>query len=371
MLKFTPVLILCALLVSCATTPPQTASYDPLHNAAGNYVPKVDNFLVILDASYSMNESYLGGKKLTLARDTVSRMNRTIPPLDIKGALRTFGGGYCPFSKKTALIYGVENYNGPAFEQALATVTRAGGSSPLAAAITAAETDLANTAGPTALLVFSDGREMDNAPVSAASALKQKYGRDLCIYTIQIGNDANGRELLNRVAETGGCGFAMQADDLADRDQMDSFVKKVFLADRPDSDGDGVYDYLDKCPGTPEGARVNSMGCWVLGDVLFDTGKADIKASMTPVLDEVVDVLNKNPDMKVEVQGHTDNRGSKKFNQTLSENRAASIMNYLIEKGISRTRLTSVGYGFSRPIASNDTDQGRAWNRRVELKPEF
>ena len=100
-LKFTPILFICALLVSCATAPPQTA-YTPLHDTtAGIYVPRVDNFLVILDSSYSMNESYMGKKKLDLARDTVSRMNRTIVPLDIQGGLRTFGGGYCPFSKKT------------------------------------------------------------------------------------------------------------------------------------------------------------------------------------------------------------------------------------------------------------------------------
>jgi OOP family OmpA-OmpF porin len=461
MLKLIPIIMLCALLVSCATTPPQ-ATYNPLHDAAtGTLVPKVDNFLVVLDASYSMSESYMGKKKLTLAQDTVSRMNRTLPPLNIKGALRTLGGGYCPFAQKTDLIYGLDNYNGPAFEQALAPVDQAGGPSPLASAITAAQTDLAQTAGPVALLVFSDGKEMDDAPVAAASALKQKFGDRLCIYTILIGNDTNGADLLNKVANTGDCGFATRADDLAGQDQMATFVEKVFFTDRPDTDGDGVYDdmdkcpntpaavgvdkdgcpldsdgdgvydyldkcpetpagvivdangcpldsdgdgvfdyrdkcpdtpknvavneqgcpldsdrdgvynYLDNCPNTPEGAKVNAMGCWVLAGVLFDTAKADIKASMAPVLNEVVDVLNKNKAIKVEVQGHTDSRGSKKLNQALSESRAAAVMDYLIKKGIAASRLTAEGYGFSRPMASNDTDQGRAQNRRVELKPIF
>jgi OOP family OmpA-OmpF porin len=82
-------------------------------------------------------------------------------------------------------------------------------------------------------------------------------------------------------------------------------------------------------------------------------------------------VLNNNPGMNVELQGHTDNRGTKKFNQALSEKRAVAVMDYLIKKGIAPSRLTAVGYGFSRPMASNDTDQGRAQNRRVELKPVF
>ena len=250
MFKFVPMIMLCALLVSCATAPPQ-ATYNPLHDAAtGTLVPKVDNFLVVLDASYSMSESYMGKKKLALAQDTVSRMNRTLPPLDIKGGLRTLGGGYCPFNPTTDLIYGLDNYNGPAFEQALASVVQAGGPSPLAAAITAAQTDLAQTSGPVALLVFSDGKEMDDAPVAAASALKQKFGDKLCIYTVLIGNDAKGAELLNEIAKTGDCGFATRADDLTGQDQMAAFVEKVFFTDRPDTDGDGVYDDMDKCPNT-------------------------------------------------------------------------------------------------------------------------
>jgi OmpA-OmpF porin, OOP family len=460
MLKLMPVLMVCALLLSCSTAPP-LGDYDSMHDGAGYYVQKVDNFLVILDASYSMDESYMDNKKLTLARDTISRMNRSIPPLDFQGGLRSFGGAQCPFKQQTELIYGVGNYNGEAFEQALAMVNQAGGPSPLSSALKAAEADLSQTAGPMALLVFSDGKEIDNAPVSVASALKEKYGQRLCIYTIQIGNDAKGAELLKAVAEAGGCGFMVQADDLAGQGQMTDFVKEVFLTHRPDTDGDGVYDDMDKCPGTPagvkvdadgcpldsdgdgvyddmdkcpgtpmgvtvdadgcpldsdgdgvyddldkcpetpqnvtvdadgcpldsdndgvynykdkcpntpEGARVNAVGCWTLGDVLFDTDKSNIKPLMAHILNEVVDVLNSNPGMKLEVQGHTDSRGTKTYNQTLSEKRADSVKRYLVEKGIAPSRLTSIGYGETLPMDSNDTDEGMANNRRVELTPSF
>jgi OOP family OmpA-OmpF porin len=136
-----------------------------------------------------------------------------------------------------------------------------------------------------------------------------------------------------------------------------------------DTDGDGVFDYLDKCPGTPKGAKVNEVGCWVLGGVQFDTAKWDIKAKYQPNLDEALNVLKMNPGMKVEIQGHTDNRGNKKFNQTLSEKRANAVMEYFLKKGISKDRMSAKGYNFSQPVASNDTEDGRYKNRRVQLNP--
>jgi OOP family OmpA-OmpF porin len=139
-----------------------------------------------------------------------------------------------------------------------------------------------------------------------------------------------------------------------------------------------VPDYLDECPDTPKGAKVNQKGCWVLvdeavklqkGNVLFDFGKADIKAQAYPVLDEALAILKKQPTLKVEVQGHTDNVGSRAYNQKLSERRAKAVMEYFIDKGIKPERLSAAGYNFSRAAASNDTREGRALNRRVELMP--
>jgi OOP family OmpA-OmpF porin len=136
-----------------------------------------------------------------------------------------------------------------------------------------------------------------------------------------------------------------------------------------DSDGDGIYDYQDRCPGTPKGAQVDDRGCWVLSGVQFDTGKATLKSESIPVLNAVLDVLKQNPDLKVEVEGHTDSTGSAAFNETLSANRAKAVLEFLVSKGIDESRLSAWGYGSSRPAASNDTVAGRAQNRRVELKP--
>jgi outer membrane protein OmpA-like peptidoglycan-associated protein len=136
-----------------------------------------------------------------------------------------------------------------------------------------------------------------------------------------------------------------------------------------DSDGDSVADCKDKCPETPKGASVNVNGCWILKDVNFDTDKTDIKPGFFAELNKVAVILRKNPDMKVEVQGHTDNVFTPEHNQTLSEGRAAAIKDYLVKEGIATERMIEMGFGQTKPIATNDTAEGRAQNRRVELIP--
>ncbi|MCB9263268.1 MAG: PD40 domain-containing protein [Flavobacteriales bacterium] len=106
----------------------------------------------------------------------------------------------------------------------------------------------------------------------------------------------------------------------------------------------------------------------VMKNVLFDTDKSDLKSESFVELDILVDFLAKNPNIKVEIGGHTDNTGSESHNKTLSENRAKSVYNYLISKGISSNRLSFKGYGSAVPITGNETPEGRATNRRTEMK---
>lgn len=170
-----------------------------------------------------------------------------------------------------------------------------------------------------------------------------------------------------------GCPFDSDGDGVYDyRDKCPGTPRgvKVDANGCPvDTDKDGVADYKDKCPGTPEGAKVDERGCWVLQGVYFDTNKSSIKPQSYPALDEVVKVLKENSGIKLEIQGYTDSVGSEKYNQALSEKRAKSVYEYFIKKGIKSSQLSYKGYGESSPIASNDTEEGRAKNRRVELKP--
>jgi OOP family OmpA-OmpF porin len=140
----------------------------------------------------------------------------------------------------------------------------------------------------------------------------------------------------------------------------------------PDLDGDGVLNEHDKCPNTRPGAVVDLDGCEVeavieLEGVHFDFDKATLKPEAMAILDEAAALLNKNERVVVEVAGHTDSIGSDAYNQGLSERRAKSVQDYLVSKGVKAQRLTAKGYGESMPVASNDTEAGRAENRRVEL----
>jgi outer membrane protein OmpA-like peptidoglycan-associated protein len=106
----------------------------------------------------------------------------------------------------------------------------------------------------------------------------------------------------------------------------------------------------------------------ILEPIEFEFGKAIIKPVSYPILDEVVKLMKSRTKMRVGVYGHTDNRGAMDLNMRLSKERARSVMNYLGSKGIAQNRLESEGFGPNKPIADNNTDDGRARNRRVEFK---
>ncbi len=171
-----------------------------------------------------------------------------------------------------------------------------------------------------------------------------------------------------------------------------------------DSDGDGVVDSRDRCPGTPAGVAVNTTGCEPdsdgdgvvdAGDACLNTGKGDVvdergcvviaqrvilkgvlfrnnsvalAVASHAVLDNMADILRKHPNLRIEVAGHTDNTGSAQHNVRLSRQRAEAVRLYLVSQGVDASRIVSKGYGPANPVTNNATDEGRAENRRVELR---
>jgi OOP family OmpA-OmpF porin len=172
-------------------------------------------------------------------------------------------------------------------------------------------------------------------------------------------------------------------------------VEVVPVATASDSDGDGVGDELDQCPETPAGTAVDAKGCPVVaasackapgpgekldlagcgtGDVIvlkgvnFEFNKDRLTPNAKVILDGVGEALQAAPATNVELGGHTDGKGTDDYNQGLSQRRACSVGRYLGERGVGEERMTPVGYGESKPVADNETDEGREQNRRVELK---
>jgi len=154
----------------------------------------------------------------------------------------------------------------------------------------------------------------------------------------------------------------------------------VIIADG-DRDGDGVMDSADKCPDQPETkngyqdddgcpdevpADVASFSGSIQG-VVFKTGSPALDAKSFPVLEKAAEVFKKHPELRVEIGGHTDNVGNAATNTTLSQKRAESVRTWFVGKGLEAARFEAKGYGPSKPVAPNETAEGRAQNRRVEF----
>jgi len=266
------------LLLSCAGKKPLTkkdlrSTQAVVLNTeiqAGEYEQKVDAFMIILDKSGSMGELYKGKTKLSIARDIVSRMNQTIAGLDVKGALRAFGQG-----KDTTLLYGLTDYAASGFKEGLDKATHADGNSPLYAAIEGAENDLESASGNIALIIFSDARKLNKvSTIASAKKIKKAFGDRICIYTVLIGNDKAGGEIMKEIAETGSCGFATNADSIMGAQDMADFSRKVFFG----------------------GPVVSAApASWVLAGVEFEFASSSISSDSYSILDESVETLKKNP----------------------------------------------------------------------------
>ena len=152
-----------------------------------------------------------------------------------------------------------------------------------------------------------------------------------------------------------------------------------------DADKDGVVDDEDKCPDTPEGVKVDREGCPVKVDVgkemvekgrvtldiKFDFNKAVVKPECLDQINKIAEVMKQYPAINVVIEGHTDSLGSEKANIQLSSKRADAVKAKLVEMGVDSARIRTIGYGFSKPVATNATAAGRKLNRRVEAAVEY
>ena len=177
--------------------------------------------------------------------------------------------------------------------------------------------------------------------------------------------------------ETNGCPDS-DKDGIADPDDKCPFAAGLKVYNGcPDTDGDGLDDSIDKCPNTPGTVAANGCPEIAVEDrktldvamraVQFDTGKASFKPESYTILKQIGNILSRYPDYNLSISGHTDNTGSAVANQELSEKRAKACYDYIVSQGVSASRLSWAGYGESRPVADNETLNGKSLNRRVEF----
>lgn len=354
-------------MIGCSTPQPMT-SFTPedldAKMGSGEFQPKVDNFIVVLDASSSMNAPYkgqvhTGQSKFSVAKDLVHRMNVTMPAMPIQGGMTAFGLNPNVSKYPTETVWGLADYTEAGLAQGLNAVNVPGGTTPMGLGIARAGELLQTTNGDVAVIVFSDGKEntYTTAAIEAASALKQEYGSRMCLHTVFVGNTEQGRQLMSDLAAATDCGMSKSAEDLVTSQGMADFVEAVFLEPAP-----------PKPAPVPVAAPLPKIS-WILSGVNFDLDSDVVRPDAKEILKSDIKTLKENPQIKVEIQGHTCDLGPAEYNLNLSDRRAKAIKDYVVSQGIDAYRLEAKGYGEDRPRFPNDSNENRKKNRRVEMVP--
>ncbi len=331
-----------------------------------------DSAVFVIDVSQTTDSQTAEAVKI------VRDMNQRFPD-DVQSAGALIFGGNLP--PTLSWVSEVQSWDRSGLDAALSGIKNGGGPTPMGLAMRMAGDGLSQAQGKTALIIVSDGR--DNGlinPVAEVDSLKAQYGDRLCVFAIQLGDSSRGGALLGQLVSSGGCGKLVKASEVQSDAGVQGLVDYIFpgethVAAPPppppptvkDSDGDGVMNPDDECPGTLRGAKVDSRGCWVIENIRFASGSAVIDSQYYPDLDNIVSVLKHNPGVEVVVEGHTDSQGDEAMNQQLSQKRAQAVVDYLVDKGVDASRISASGKGESMPIADNSTAEGRAQNRRIEI----
>jgi len=345
-------LISAGLLAGCAGTPYTPTPFEPARIDTRAYVPKVDDFVVVMDASSSMNFNYADRSNFYTAKDVVSHMNQTIPELGYRSALVGFGTGSCVNREDTIVVYGPATYRRADFANGISKLECAGGRTPMSQGIDVGGGTARTASGRIALILVSDFWEIDNAAVmAAAKRLQDSFGDRLCIHTIKVGEPDEAADLRAALAGINNCGSTVSAESLASSAAMAGFITDALLEPAPAAP---VVRY-----------EKNTMSV----AALFDFNKAILKSDGKTALHDLDETIKARGAKVVDINivGHTDSSGSAEYNMALSLRRAEAVRDYIVSEGINPSIIRVSGAGESDPVASNATPEGRAQNRRVEI----
>lgn len=332
---------------------------SPLH-AEMKMVKKVDNFILLIDQSGSMAEdnAKLKQKKIVLATDIVSRLDKAIPPLDYTSGMYLFS------PDKTVSAMGP--YKDGALAAAAAGVDTNfhvfGRFTGIGNGLASMDPVINGLKGKTALVLFTDGHNnFGKEPVAQAKALYDKYGDNLCIHVVGFADTPYGQKVIDGIRGLSGCTVATDVQALAADAAIAQYAKDVFY------DEVAVQPPMKAAPAPVLPAPIVAKEV-ITFSLHFGFDKHKITDEMIPTLEQAKLILEEYPTANYIISGHADSTGPEVYNQGLSERRAASVKNWLVENGVAASRLETVGYGETRPKYDNSTREGRALNRRVEIE---
>ena len=317
---------------------------------AKKQVPKVDNFIYFIDHSSSMAFSYKGQRyvqfggvsKIMMAKSTLVELNKLIPALPYKAGLATFAP-YKEYAK-------VAPYDKAAMDKAIAPIKTDyeayGRMTPMGKGLEDLDKlPVSTLSGKTGVFIFSDGDSNCGVdPVAVAQSLKAKYGDKLCFYIVDLSDSKHGQQVLKAIAALGKCNCIELGEELL----RNEAARERFLEC-------ALYEWIED-------------EIVVFRSIYFDFDKYNIKPEFVPVLEEGTAIIKSKTGMKVILEGHTDSIGTEQYNMKLGQRRADSVKAFFVKKGIDASRIETISFGESDPVATNKTAQGRALNRRCVIK---
>ncbi len=319
--------------------------------------------MLILDSSGSMNETdKYNDIKIDTAKIKISEILGKITDGPTNVALMAYND--C----QTKLLVPPSNTN-IGRVQARAMSIFPAGKTPIAKSIQEAGQILGNNAQKTTIILISDGEETCGGdPCAETKRLSPTF--ELKFHTIGYSVDENTRNQLQCIAEAGDGEYHEVEDSFSLGTVIHEIVKEE-ITKTFDEDADGVRNELDDCQATLTGFTVDKTGCETAYTMPtpFPTNSSSIVPELVqPAVQQLANYLKQHPEKKAQIQGHADARGTEEYNQALSEKRAEFMRAQLIQSGISPQRLSSVGFGETRPIADNKSPLGQQKNRRVEAE---
>jgi OOP family OmpA-OmpF porin len=318
------------------------------------YVAKVDAFVVVLDASDSMNFHYADRRNFYTAKDVVNHLNQTIPELGYQSALVGFGSDSIFNRGDARVAYGPATYRTADFAKGLSTLECADGLTPMSEGIAVGGGTVRAASGKVALILVSDFLQIDTGAVdTVVDELKADYGDRLCIHTIKVGSALRHEsdDLTAALAGVNDCGSSVDAASLASSDAVATYVTDVLLTPAAVS------------------AAVRYDKTTVSASALFDHDKSVLKEEGKTALQALNRAIKARGASVVDVRvvGHTDSAGTDEYNMGLSMRRAEAVRAYMVGDGVAPSIIQVSGEGETNPVASNATGEGRAQNRRVDI----
>lgn len=324
--------------------------------ASAELVKKVDNFIVFIDQSGSMAwaKAEPGNQKFEQAVASVQSLDQVTPELG-------YNSGVAAFAPYKAVSAPATYKKGALGSAAAGIAPPFNAYTPMGDGLSSVGATVDQLSGKTALILYTDGASNQGSdPVAQAQALYGKYGQNLCIHVVSYADTPEGQKVIDGIKGLNGCSVVVEGKSLNSEAAMTQFAKSV------------LYEEVQPAPApapapAPKPVPVAKKEV-VTFDLLFGFDKSAITDEMIPVLEQVKMILQEDATTDFVLSGHTDSTGPEEYNQGLSERRAASVSEWLVNNGVAASRLKAVGYGETSPKYDNATKEGRKLNRRVELQ---